>query len=172
VRLVSFFLLATAAIAFADDKPISKYTSTAQKSAVKFHREKSDQGEFEGIYRGFAGYDLEFVGGDERSWINIRFAKTEIDLRESTMNLGAGIGFFPHKANDTVEWRGVERNGKFIPYAVIYRIVGVDENGKRGKTRLVVIKLDKEHTRIIGHADEPNAEAEAERIADSAGSSD
>ncbi len=44
----------------------------------------------------------------------------------------------------------------------------MDENGKRGKTRLVVIKLNKERSRIIGHADEPNAGAEAERIADAA----
>ncbi len=113
-------------------------------------------------------YDLVFLGGDERSWINIKFGKSVVDLREATMDLGAGMGFFPHKANDTVEWRGTETDGRFVPYAVIYRIVGVDENGKRGKTRLVVIKLNKERSRIIGHADEPNAGAEAERIADAA----
>ena len=168
MKLVSLFLLAALSVAIAGEKPVSKFTSTAQKSAVKFHREKDDPSDFEGLFRGFGGYNLEFVGGDERSWINIKFGKSVVDLREATMDLGAGIGFFPHKANDTVEWRGVETNGRFIPYAVIYRIVGLTENGKRNKTRLVVIKLDKERSRIIGHADEPNAEAEAERIADGA----
>ena len=167
-RAVIFALLISVCVALAGERPVSKFTSTAQKSAVKFHREKDDPSEFDGLFRGLGGYDLVFLGGDERSWINIKFGKSVIDLREATMELGVGIGFFPHKANDTVEWRGVETKGQFVPYAVIYRIVAVDENGKRGKTRLVVIKLDKERSRIIGHADEPNAEAEAERIADSA----
>ena len=168
MRLVSVLLIGAVSISFAGENPVSKYTSTAEKKAIHFQREKSDQGEFEGIYRGFGGYDLQFVGGDERSWINIRFGKSVVDLREPTMDLGVGIGFFPHKANHTVEWRGVQKNGKFVPYALIYRIAGVDENGKHEKTRLVVIKLAKERSRIIGHADEPNAEVEAERIADSA----
>lgn len=167
-RAAVFILLISVSVAIAGERPISKYTSTAQKSAVKFHREKDDPSEFDGLFRGLGGYDLVFRGGDERSWINVKFGKSVVDLREATMDLGVGIGFFPHKANDTVEWRGVETNGRFIPHAVIYRIVGVDENGKRGKTRLVVIKLSKERSRIIGHADEPNAEAEAERIADAA----
>jgi hypothetical protein len=151
----------------AGEEPISKFTSTSQKSAVKFHREKDDPSDFRGLYRGFAGYDLEFLGGDERSWINIKFGKSVVDLRDATMDLGAGIGFFPHKANDVVEWRGIEKDGRFVPYAMIYRIVGLTENGKRDKTRLVVIKLDMARSRIIGHADGENAQAEAERIADS-----
>ena len=167
-RAAIFVLLISVSVAVAGEKPVSKFTSTAQKSAIKFHREKDDPSDFEGLFRGFGGYDLVFLGGDERSWINIKFGKNVVDLREATMDLGAGIGFFPHKANDTVEWRGIETNGRFGPYAVIYRIVGLTENGKRDKTRLVVIKLDKERSRIIGHADEPNAEAEAVRIADGA----
>ena len=168
MRLVSLFVLVSVSVAIAGDEPVSKFTSTAQKNAIKFHRERGDQAEFDGLFRGFGGYDLEFVGGDERSWINIKLGKNVVDLREATMDLGAGIGFFPHKANDTVEWRGFEKNGQFIPYAVIYRIVGVTENGRRDKTRLVVIKLDKGRSRIVGHADGENAQAEAEKIADSA----
>jgi hypothetical protein len=164
------FILFFAAIfvASAADKPISKFTSTAEKAAVRFYREKGDPSDFRGLYRGFGGYDLEFLGGDERSWIDIKFGKATIDLRDATMDLGAGIGFFPHKANDVVEWLGIEREGRFVPYALIYRIVGLTENGKRDKTRLVVIKLDKGRSRIIGHADGENAQAEAERIADAA----
>lgn len=168
MRLVGLFLFTAIAIAAADDKAISKFTSTAQKSAVKFHREKDDPSDFHGLYRGLGGYELVFVGGDERSWINIKFGNSVVDLRDATMDLGAGIGFFPHKANNVVEWRGIEQNGKFVPYAVIYRIVGLTENGKRDQTRLVVIKLNGASSRIIGHADGDNAQAEAERIADGA----
>jgi hypothetical protein len=135
---------------------------------VKFHREKDDPSDFHGLYRGFGGYDLVLVGGDERSWINIKFGTNVVDLRDATMDLGAGIGFFPHKANDVVEWRGIEQNGQFVPYALIYRIVGLTENGQRDKTRLVVIKLEAQRSRIIGHADGDNAQAEAEKIADDA----
>ena len=164
---IAVFLLAVAiAVAGAGEEPVSKFTKTDEKSAVRFHREKDDPSDFRGLYRGFAGYDLEFLGGDERSWINIKFGKAVVDLREATMELGAGIGFFPHKANDVVEWRGTEHDGKFVPYAVIYRIVGMTENGQRDKTRLVVIKLDGGRSRIIGHADGENAQEEAERIAD------
>ena len=168
MKFVALIVVATVSISVAGDNPVSKFTSTAQKSAIRFYREKDDPSDFHGLYRGFAGYDLEFVGGDERSWINIRFRKSSIDLRDATMNLGAGIGFFPHKANDVVEWRGIETGGQFVPYAVIYRIVGLTENGQPDKTRLVVIDLNGEHSRVIGHADGENAQPEAERIADKA----
>ena len=148
MKFATLIAVATISVIVAGENPVSKFTSTAQKNAVRFHREKDDPSDFHGLYRGFAGYDLEFVGGDERSWI--------------------GIGFFPHKANDVVEWRGIETGGQFVPYAVIYRIVGLTENGQRDKTRLVVIGLNGEHSRIIGHADGENAEPEAERIADKA----
>ena len=168
-RVVLFALslaVAGAGLSAAGEKPVSKFTSTAKKDAIKFHTFKDDPSGFEGLFRGFGDYQLEFVGGDERSWINVRYGKESIDLRDQTMDLGAGIGFFPHKANDAVEWRGTERDGHFIPYAVIYRIVGLDENGRRNKTRLVVIGLDRRRSRIVGHADEPKAEAQAEQIAD------
>jgi hypothetical protein len=161
-------VLATTAIGFAGENRVSKFTKTDQKSAVKFHREKDDPSDFHGLYRGFGGYDLVLVGGDERSWINVKFGTNVVDLRDATMDLGAGIGFFPHKANDVVEWRGIEQNGQFVPYALIYRIVGLTENGQRDKTRLVVIKLEAQRSRIIGHADGDNAQAEAEKIADDA----
>src|SRR5262249_4455762 len=131
MKFVALIAVATISVVVAGENPVSKFTSTAQKNAAKFHREKDDPSDFHGLYRGFAGYDLEFVGGDERSWINIRFGKSTVDLRDATMNLGGGIGFFPHKANDVVEWRGIETGGQFIPYAVIYRIVGLNENGQR-----------------------------------------
>jgi hypothetical protein len=168
MKFVAVIVVATVSISVAGENPVSKFTSTAQKNAIRFHREKDDPSDFRGLYRGFASYDLEFLGGDERSWINIKFGKATVDLRDATMDLGAGIGFFPHKANDVVEWRGIETGGQFVPYAVIYRIVGLTENGQRDKTRLVVIGLNRERSRIVGHADGENAQAEAERIADEA----
>jgi hypothetical protein len=168
VKLVSLLLLGTISIALAGEQPVSKFTKTDRKSAVKFRRDKDEPSDFAALFRGFGGYDLVLVGGDERSWINIKFGPNVVDLRDATMDLGAGIGFFPHKANDVVEWRGIEQNGQFVPYALIYRIVGLTENGQRDKTRLVVIKLEAQRSRIIGQADGDNAQAEAEKIADDA----
>jgi hypothetical protein len=166
--LVIAGVVAFLATARAGDRPVSKYSSTGKRDQISFHREKDDPSDFRGLFRGFGGYEIEFLGGDERSWINIKFGKANADLREATMEMGAGIGFFPHKANDVVEWRGIEENGRFAPYAIIYRIAGLTENGKPNKTRLIVIKLDKGRSRIIGHAEGANAQAEAEKVADDA----
>lgn len=115
---------------------------------------------------GLGGYKLEHLSDDERSWINIRFGKDTVDLFSATM--AAGAGTFPHKANDTVEWRGVEEKGRFIPYAIIYRIAAGNDETRKVHTRLIVIKLDKERSAVIGHADGANEEKEAREIADKA----
>jgi hypothetical protein len=106
------------------------------------------------------------LSGDERSWINIRFGKRMVDLYHDTM--AAAGGTFPHKANDVVEWRGVVKNGQFIPYAIIYRIAAGNDETRKVHTRLIVIKLDKERSKVIGHAQGANEEAEARAIADKA----
>lgn len=80
----------------------------------------------------------------------------------------AGGGTFPHKENDVVEWRGVEQNGRFVPYAIIYRIAAGNDETRKIHTRLVVIKLDKERSAVIGHAEGANEEKEAREIADKA----
>jgi hypothetical protein len=67
-----------------------------------------------------------------------------------------------------VEWRGLEKNGRFTPYAIVYGIeVGNDETRKT-HTRLIVIKLDREKSAVIGHAEGDNEDAEAKEIADRA----
>lgn len=99
----------------------SKYTSTARSKAISFKDESNiPEGGFEAVFAGLGGYKLVHLAGDERSWINVRFGKDTVDLYVATMEAGGGT--FPHKANDVVEWRGVEENGRFIPYAIIYRI--------------------------------------------------
>lgn len=149
------------------ERIVSKYSSTARAKSISFQEtgEKGDPG-FHGLFPGYGGYKLDFIGGDERSWINVKFGKQTVNLYSATMDAGGGT--FPHKANDVVEWRGVEKNGRFTPYAIIYRIkAGNDETGI-WHTRLVVIKLDGEHSAVIGHAEGANEDAEAKQIADRA----
>ena len=147
------------------ERIVSKYSSTARGKSISFQEDgdESDPG-FHGVFSGFGGYQLEFLGGDERSWINIKFGKQTVDLYRPTMDAGAGT--FPHKANDVVEWRGVEKNGRFTPYAIIYRIKAGNDETRKWHTRLIVIKLDRERSAVIGHAEGANEDAEAKQIAD------
>jgi hypothetical protein len=145
---------------------VSKYTSTAREKSISF-KEHSDvpEGGFEALFPGHGGYLLLHLSGDERSWINVRYGNRTVDLYAATMKKGPGA--FPHKANDVVEWRGVEKNGRFTPYAIIYRLGAHDEEWNL-RTRLIVIKLDKERSAVIGHAEGGKEDAEAKQIADRA----
>ena len=145
----------------------SRYTSTARAKALSYKDESNiPEGGFEAVFAGLGGYKLVHLAGDERSWINIRFGKETADLYTQTM--AAGGGTFPHKANDVVEWRGVEKNGRFVPYAIIYRLAAGNDETRKIHTRLVVIKLDKGRSAVIGHAEGAKEEAEARAIADKA----
>lgn len=151
--------------AAADERVVSKYTSTARAKSISFKEYQGEgPGGFEGLFPGLGGYRLVHLSGDERSWINLRYGKTTVDLYAATMKEGPGA--FPHKENDVVEWRGVEKDGRFTPYAIIYRLAGYDEERNLHKTRLIVIKLDKERSTVIGHAEGAKEDAEAKQIAD------
>lgn len=147
------------------EKPISKYSSTARSKCISYHEDgaEGDPG-FEAVCHGFGGYKLEFLGGDDRSWINIRFGGERVDLYSATMEAAAGT--FPNKANDVVEWRGIESHGKFMPYAIIYRVEAGNDETRKSHTRLVVIKLDGARSAVIGHAEGANEEADARAMAD------
>jgi len=149
----------------ADERLVSKFTSTARAKSLSF-KEFTGEGEdgFRALFAGLGGYQLEHQAGDERSWINVRFGKQTVDLYAATM--AAGGGTFPHKANDVVEWRGVEKNGRFIPYAIIYRLKAGNDETRVWHTRLIVIKLDGERTAVIGHVQGANEDIEAKQIAD------
>ena len=151
----------------AADRVTSKYTSTARSKAISF-KDESDipEGGFEAVFAGLGGYQLVHLAGDERSWINLRFGKTTVDLYAATMEAGGGT--FPHKANDGVEWRGVEEKGRFVPYAIIYRLAAGNDETRKIHTRLIVIKLAKERSAVIGHAQGANEERDAREIADKA----
>ena len=150
-----------------EERIVSKYTSTARAKALSFHesREQEDEG-FRGLFPGLGGYQLEHLGGDLRSWINVRFGKHTVDLYAATMEAAGGT--FPHKANDVVEWRGTEKQGRFTPYALIYRIASSNDETRKTKTRLIVIKLAHERSQVIGHAEGRNEDAEAKALADRA----
>jgi hypothetical protein len=165
--LVVAFLLAICDGALAGERIISTYTSTSRKKSLSF-QDHSDvpEGGFEALCPGLGGYQLVHLSGDERSWINIRFGKQTVDLYSATMQAGGGT--FPHKANDVVEWRGFEKEGRFIPYAIIYRLAAGNDETRKIHTRLVVIKLDRERSAVIGFAEGANEDAEAKELADKA----
>jgi hypothetical protein len=164
---VAFVLLGVVDLAQAGERIVSKYSSTARAKSLSF-KDESDipEGGFEAVFSGYGGYRLVHLAGDERSWINIRFGQETVDLYRATMNAGGGT--FPHKANDVVEWRGVEKDGRFIPYAIIYRIAAGNDETRKIHTRLVVIKLDKERSTVIGHTEGANEDAQAKELADKA----
>jgi hypothetical protein len=165
--LAAFALLALTSRAVAGERVVSKYTSTARAKAISFKDESNiPEGGFEAVFPGLGGYKLVHLSGDERSWINVRYGKETVDLYTATMEAGGGT--FPHKENDVVEWRGVEANGRFVPYAIIYRIAAGNDETRKIHTRLVVIKLDKRRSAVIGHAQGANEEKEAHEIADKA----
>ena len=160
-------LIALAGPAQAAERIVSKYTSTARSKAISFKDHSNiPEGGFEAVFNGLGGYKLVHSSGDERSWINVRYGKDESDLYSATMQVGGGT--FPHKANDVVEWRGIEDKGRFIPFAIIYRLAAGNDETRKIHTRLVVIKLDKARSAVIGHAEGANEEKEARAIADKA----
>jgi hypothetical protein len=160
-------LMSIALRAEAAERVASKYTSTARSKAISFKDESNiPEGGFEAVFAGLGGYQLVHLAGDERSWINIRFGKTTVDLYVATMEAAGGT--FPQKANDVVEWRGVEAKGRFVPYAIIYRIAAGNDETRKVHTRLIVIKLDKERSAVIGHAQGANEEKDSREIADKA----
>ncbi len=82
VREIALLLLvASAACAFAEGEPVSKYSSTAREKSASFREDKSEPGGgFEGVFSGFGGYQLIHLAGDDRSWINLRHGKKTTDL--------------------------------------------------------------------------------------------
>ncbi len=163
------FVMASAMNAAPEERIVSKYTSTARKNAISYKKIKGEGGEadgFEGLFPGLGGYQLEYSSGDERSWIDIRYGKVTQNLYQETMSAAGGT--FPNKENDVVEWRGIERGGHFVPFAIIYRMRAGNDETRETHQRLIVVKLDKKQSKVIGHAEGKNADTEARQIADKA----
>jgi hypothetical protein len=164
--LCSLLLLVTAlpAASAAPDQITSKYSSTKTGIILEQSTDKSEIDFFKKRCPGFGGYEVIFQGGDSRSWINLQWGKVVLDLMNPTFALAPGQ--FPNKANDVIEWRGIVHDGKFLPFAIIYRIEGTDAATNRAKTRLIVIKLDKANSAVVGYAEGKDEDAESKRIAD------
>ena len=150
-------------------KPTSVYTSTALKdvkvlSSSELEKEPEID-HFEHLCEGLGGYELLHRSGDARSWIEVRFGKKTSDLYGATM--GAGRGFFVHKQNDVVEWRGIKKGGVFTPYAIIYRVEAQDpEDSTKSNSTLLVIALNEGDAKLLGVAHGKDEDAEAKKLAD------
>ena len=150
--------------------PTSEYTSTAEKAGktvVSAPSEADPDGSTMQISPGLGGYELILFGDDERTWINVRSGETTTDLYAVTMENAPG--FFPRKANDVVEWRGIHQGGKFTPYAIIYRMEGLDDMGKVAATRLLVFGLKAGKAEFLGSAQGAGEGEKARAIADTFG---
>lgn len=168
--LVLLITLAFSASAEPAPKPISKYTSTAEKKGKVLKAPGKDAelaDSFEVLLPGLGGYELILASGDSRSWLNVKHGKTITDLYQDTM--ANAPGHFPNKANDVVEWRGIEKSGQFTPYAFIYRINGYNEEKNLTKTRLLVFRLADGKAEYIGYAEGKNEDEKAKQLADSKG---
>lgn len=164
-RLVALLLYALLLGGASADQPTSVYSSTKAGVILDQSTPKDPGDFFIKRCKGHGGYDLLFKGDDARSWIDLLCGKTEVSLRAETFKLSPGS--FPNKANDVVEWRGVTKNGRFAPYALIYRLSGVDEDhDRKSKSRLIVIKLSGADSKVVGFAEGRNEDEEARRLAD------
>jgi len=146
-------------------EPTSEYSSTKTGKLLKQSTDKDEIDFFEVRCKGYGGYELMFEGEDARSWLNIKYGTIVVDLMNATFALSPG--HFPNKANDVVEWRGLNVKGQFMPYAIIYRLNGQDDkNPEQLKSCLIVIKLDKENSAVVGYTEGKNEDADAKRLAD------
>lgn len=153
----------------ADLKPESEFTTTDPKKVKILEdssREKDPEGDsFRHLCPGLGKYLVIHEGGDLRSWINLIYDGQKTDLMNDT--LSACPGQFPAKANNVVQWRGVRQGGAFVPYAIIYRMMSSADDEKQTRLEtLVIIKLDKGKSRVVGHLAAKEGNEKAEMLAD------
>lgn len=97
-----------------------------------------------------AGYDLQVYAGDLRSGIELIYNNKKIDYVPDN-NL-------PYELGKVAEWRYKKINNKRKYYALIYRLSVAQLNPKgdgflaqsKDKQRLIVIRLDKEKSCLLG----------------------
>ncbi len=170
-QLTLLILLALGPVitAAAEPKPESEFTTTDPKKVKIIHDtalEKNPEiDSFEHLCPGLGGYQVIHEGGDLRSWINLKFKGSKTDLMHDT--LIACPGQFPAKANNVVQWRGFRQGGTFMPYAIIYRMMSSKDDEKQTRLEtLIIIKLDKEKSRVAGHLSAKEGNEKAEALAD------
>lgn len=162
-------LLSSAMLCAAEPKPDSEFTTTDPKK-VKILEDSSREKDpeidhFRHLCPGLGGYQVIHEGGDLRSWINLIYDGGKTDLMNDT--LSACPGQFPAKANNVVQWRGFRKGGSFIPYAIIYRMMSSADDARQTRLEtLVIIKLDGQKSRVVGHVDSKEGNEKAEILAD------
>ncbi|WP_395738396.1 hypothetical protein [Prosthecobacter sp.] len=169
LSLLLFFAFSSALAFAADPKPDSEFTTTDPKKVKILEdsaREKDPEiDHFRHLCPGLAGYQVIHEGGDLRSWINLLYDGRKTDLMNDTLT--ACPGQFPAKANDVVQWRGLRRGGAFVPYAIIYRMRSSADDAKQTPIEtLVIIRLDKDKSRVVGHVAAKEGNEKAEMLAD------
>jgi len=171
-RLAVLLAMGIATALAAEPKPTSEFTTTDPKK-VKILEDSSREknpgiDHFKHLCPGLGGYQVIHEGGDLRSWINLRFAGKTTDLQGAT--LAACPGQFPAKANDVVQWRGLRTGNDFEPYAIIYRMTSSADDAKQMPIEtFIIIKLDKEKSRVVGQVPAKDGNAKAEVMADRLG---
>lgn len=166
---ITLLLLGSAMLRAAEPKPDSEFTTTDPKK-VKILEDSSREKDpeidhFRHLCPGLGGYQVIHEGGDLRSWINLIYDGGKTDLMNDT--LSACPGQFPAKANDVVQWRGFRKGGSFMPYAIIYRMMSSADDAKQTRLEtLVIIKLDGQKSRVVGHVDSKEGNEKAEILAD------
>ena len=141
-------------------EPASEFTTTDPKKCKLI-----SEGAYSFKYRcpGMGGYGVVFEGSHGRSWITLDYDGETIDMMDAALN--ACPGEFPAKANDVIQWRGYRKGGKFMPYAMIYRMKSSVE-GKPIET-LVVVQLAGSGSKVIGGVPSNKGGNEAaEKLAD------
>lgn len=167
--LLALLLLSSATLRAAEPKPDSEFTTTDPKK-VKILEDSSREKDpeidhFRHLSPGLGGYQVIHEGGDLRSWINLIYDGGKTDLMNDT--LSACPGQFPAKANNVVQWRGFRKGGSFMPYAIIYRMMSSADDAKQTRLEtLVIIKLDGQKSRVVGHVDSKEGNEKAEMLAD------
>jgi len=166
-----FFLLSFGCLlaSAADPKPDSEFTTTDPKK-VKILEDSSREKDpeidhFKHLCPGLGGYQVIHEGGDLRSWINLIYDGSKTDLMNDTLT--ACPGQFPAKANNVVQWRGFRKGDTFIPYAIIYRMMSSADDEKQTRLEtLIIIKLDKDKSTVVGHVPAKEGNEKAEMLAD------
>ncbi len=167
--IAAVLALAVISASAAEPKPESEFTTTDPKK-VRILEDSALEKEpeidhFKHLCPGLGGYQVIHEGGDLRSWINLVYDGRKTDLMGDT--LAACPGQFPAKANNVVQWRGFRRGDSFAPYAIIYRMVSSKDDEKQTPLEtLVIIKLDKSRSRVVGHVSAKEGNEKAEALAD------
>lgn len=169
MKLVAIAVFAAGLSVCWGQKVTSFYSSTNPKVVAVLSdsalEKEPEIDHFEHLCPGYGGYELLHLGGDLRSWIEVRFQGVTSHLYQDSMK--ASGGGFPYKANDIVEWRGVLKGKVFTPYALIYRMQAQDlEHEGKSLSRLIVVALNKGNAKVLGATSGKNADAEAKKLAD------